>query len=49
MLNAQENGCFNAVQNNTTLKRNKKILHEQHSFNAVQNNTTLKLFSYFLF
>ena len=35
--------CFNAVQNNTSLKHVKNIFKPRSSFNAVQNNTSLKL------
>ena len=34
--------CFNAVQNNTTLKQSNIDNVHALSFNAVQNNTTLK-------
>ena len=35
--------CFNAVQNNTSLKHILNTEIEYHGFNAVQNNTSLKL------
>ena len=33
---------FNAVQNNTSLKHEPRLIIKQESFNAVQNNTSLK-------
>ena len=33
---------FNAVQNNTSLKREHHFFHTSSRFNAVQNNTSLK-------
>ena len=34
--------CFNAVQNNTSLKQSDVLSGSYKSFNAVQNNTSLK-------
>ena len=34
--------CFNAVQNNTSLKPIRLNIHNIICFNAVQNNTSLK-------
>ena len=35
--------CFNAVQNNTSLKLGYSYSFKSKGFNAVQNNTSLKL------
>ena len=41
-VNDGEDGRFNAVQNNTSLKQVQATYRKFKSFNAVQNNTSLK-------
>ena len=43
MPKASAKSGFNAVQNNTSLKPIRPMIHKGQRFNAVQNNTSLKL------
>ena len=42
MASSYKSKSFNAVQNNTSLKRATSSYARKYGFNAVQNNTSLK-------